>query len=530
MRSLCRFWLRRGGSAAACASSGNLASVFVTRRAFCASWLLRQLQQPEVAAPPQVAMPSTAKPLPKADSSRMKGINVSVVDHLNHPLTVQPLRSFSDLAEEFPPWLNAGITATGYESPMAVQAVAIPLLLEERDVIGLAPTGTGKTVAFAIPSLANIKPIPQQQDKVARPSILVLCPTRELVQQTARVFEALSGNVIRVGECFGGSDRQEQLAFLRRRGCDVLVATPGRLCDFVEVGGVDVSQVVFLVFDEADRMLEMGFTTQIEYIMEGMRSNKAEERPRRTMMWSATWPREVQSLAQRFLLPSRVTIKAGGADLQNKDIEQHVYIVKRKEEKFEKLIELYDKEILNPYQKVLLFVDRKDGLESFCEEIRKMLNQRFQYPPGGITTLHGSQRQSKRDAIVERFRSDDIRFLVATDIASRGLDIPLIDHVINFEPPRSIDLYVHRIGRTGRAGKKGMAHTFIDSTNGAFAFELLQFMQKTKVPNIPKELTQAALEYGGSRRSAPRRFYSDQEVRGFSHNGGWRFSSKQATE
>ena len=391
---------------------------------------------------------------------------------------------------------------------MPVQSVAIPLLLQERDVIGLAPTGTGKTVAFAVPSLATLDLNDRGPSGIAAPRILVLCPTRELTQQTAVVFHVLGGGNVRVAECFGGSDRDRQAKDLQR-GCEVVVATPGRLCDFLESGTVTLDRLTFLVFDEADRMLEMGFTSQLEYIM----SRVKPENKRRTMMWSATWPESVKRIAMEYLDRSHVRITAGDPR-SNKSIEQRFYVLPEPQ-RLPKLLELLDKGPIERDHKAIIFMARKTTIDDFCDEVRQSLSW---MNPKSVQTLHGGQRQERRDKVIAKFREGSIRILIATEVAARGLDVPDVEHVINYDVPGTIERYIHRIGRTGRAGRKGMAHTFLSEEGSSpaeadFATELLQYMKENKLDPSPELQNYVSSQVRGQRDRS-------MAKRGFRGGGG----------
>ena len=414
----------------------------------------------------------TQVPLAAAATPPSKpSIKILVKDYLGHNVIVSPIRSFSDVEDDLPAWLNQGLRSMNYKAPMPVQAVSVPLLLSKKDVIGIAPTGSGKTVAFAIPALSKVVDRPKTRG-FAAPSILVLCPTRELTQQTHKVFVGLGGGKAVTLAAFGGADRNEQSHYLSR-GCDVLVATPGRLCDFLEAKVVTLESVDFLVLDEADRMLELGFTAALDNIMSFI--NKS--RPRTTMMWSATWGETVSDLSSRFLSPDRVTLYTEGGTQANKDVQQHAYMLNAPTDKLTHLVGLYHSKVIGYQQKVIIFCKLKDTVDSLGEELARTL----QTPnPRLIQCLHGGLRQQRRDAVVHSFKEGQCRVLVATDVAARGLDVKGVDHVINYDLPNDVDAYVHRIGRTGRAGNKGMSHTYFtsgDAKHGGVV-EIIEMLKK----------------------------------------------------
>lgn len=418
-----------------------------------------------------------AAPIPREEVAELK---ITVHDQNNRPVSVQSLKEFQHLAEDIPPWLAAGIRQTGYKSPMPVQATAIPLLMEGRDAIAIAPTGSGKTVAFAIPALAslNLKESVRNRNR-ASPSIVVLCPTRELVTQTHKVFLNLCGGGPIVQAVYGGSDREAQAKFIRR-GADVIIAAPGRLCDFLETDVISLDKLDFLVLDEADRMLEMGFAPQLSMIMSCL--NKS--RPRVTMMWSATWSDTVSGLSKSFLNANRLLIKCeGDGHKANKNITQNVYMVGDLSDRMRQMVGLYRTNTITMDHKVIIFAKRKDEIAELSTQVARALG----FPADRVAGLHGSLRQLKRAAIIRRFKEGYIRILVATDVAARGLDVPEIDHVINYDLPLHIDSYVHRIGRTGRAGRKGHAHTIVCAKDSsAIVADLSEYYKANQIQTPPE--------------------------------------------
>ncbi|RNF15355.1 putative ATP-dependent DEAD/H RNA helicase [Trypanosoma conorhini] len=425
-------------------------------------------------------------------------VRVFVRDHMRNTVSVGRLRAFAELEGRLPWWLLHGIQQSGFVIPTVVQSVAIPLFMQRRDVVGIAPTGSGKTVAFALPALAALAALPSPshsgcgasnnnhgggvEDAVTvNPRVLVLCPTRELVQQTRSVFSHLAGNAVRVKGAFGGQDREQQLEFLRRwGGCDVLLSTPGRLCDFVEAGAVSLGQVDFLIMDEADRMLELGFAPQLEFIMSSIRKFK---RPRQTTMWTATWNAIVGGLAARFLRPERVLLEVDREHKLNTDITQQLYALQDPSQRIHAVVRLYQEAVISKRQQVLIFVNRKEEVEKIAEDLTTALRA----PPELVRCLHGGMKQRRRESIIHGFREGSIRILCATDVAARGLDVPELDHVINYDLPGDADAYVHRVGRTGRAGRRGTAHTFIIAGDSRAPL-IARFIAKQQGTALPDEV------------------------------------------
>jgi ATP-dependent RNA helicase RhlE len=333
----------------------------------------------------------------------------------------------------------AAIDALGWTTPTPIQAKAIPAGLSGRDVVGIAQTGTGKTAAFMIPALERIRSGQGTQ-------VLVLCPTRELAQQVAEDTEALAkGTRVRAHPIFGGVSYKAQIGALDR-GDEVIVATPGRLIDHLQSKRGDLSAVRYLVLDEADRMLDMGFRPQIEQVL------KALPRDRQTMLFSATMPHGVHDLALR-ITKEAIWIEAAPSGTTAAGIEEFFYSVKP-DKKPDLLFEL----VRRPeWDQVLVFTRTKAAAD--------VLEGRLQREGIQTDALHSDRQMKERTRALERFATGKIRVLVATDLAQRGLDVEGISHVVNYDVPLDPEDYVHRIGRTGRAGAKGTAVTFVTAAD-----------------------------------------------------------------
>jgi ATP-dependent RNA helicase RhlE len=345
--------------------------------------------------------------------------------------------SFKDLAlsEE----RLAAIEALGWTEPTPIQAKAVPSGLAGRDVVGIAQTGTGKTAAFMIPALERLEAGKGLQ-------VLVLCPTRELAQQVADDTEALAkGTSVRVQAIFGGVGYGPQIKALQQ-GFEVIVATPGRFIDHLQQKRVDLSTVFYLVLDEADRMLDMGFRPQIEAIMRTMPPG------RQTMLFSATMPRGVHDLALRITRDA-LWIEAAREGTTAEGIDEVFYSVKP-EKKPDLLLELLDG---SDWDQVLVFTRTKAGAD--------VLEARLQREGIQADVMHSDRQMRHRTRALDRFAKGKVRVLVATDIAQRGLDVEGISHVVNYDVPLDPEDYVHRIGRTGRAGATGTAVTFVTATD-----------------------------------------------------------------
>jgi ATP-dependent RNA helicase RhlE len=357
------------------------------------------------------------------------------------------------------PLLDA-LDEIGYVTPTPIQAQAIPDLIEGRDMLGCAQTGTGKTAAFALPILDAMAENPRAGSRRIR--ALMLCPTRELASQIHDNIEQYAQHLdIRSMVMFGGVSQRPQVNNLRR-GVDILVATPGRLLDLISQGYVDLSHVQFLVLDEADRMLDMGFIRDIRKILAQI------PKKRQSLLFSATIPHSIVELSRGMLSdPVRVSITPESTTVEA--IEQSLMFVMRGDKRG---LLTYIIEEERP-EKVLVFSRTKHG----CNRIVKQLGQ------DGIEALaiHGNKSQGAREKALRRFRRGTLQVLVATDVASRGIDVSDISHVINLDLPNEPDVYVHRIGRTGRAGQGGIAIAFCDENEG----EYLRGIEKTIRQDIP---------------------------------------------
>ena len=341
---------------------------------------------------------------------------------------------FSDL--NLHPQLLQAVTELGYETPTPIQENMIPLMLAGHDVIGQAQTGTGKTAAFALPILHNITP------GTGKVQALVVAPTRELALQVSKaIYDYGQFREVRVLSIYGGQPYGRQLNRLRK-GVDIVVGTPGRLLDLIKRGALDLSDVKTVVLDEADEMLSMGFIEDIEAIL--------DETPegRQTALFSATLPTPIRRLADKYLHnPQSITIQR--KQLAAAAIEQRYYLVSERD-KMAALTRLFEVEEISS---ALIFARTRVGTGQLANELSV---RGFQAEP-----LNGDLSQDAREQVMNRFRRGQIKVLVATDVAARGLDIDDISHVFNFDLPRDPEIYVHRIGRTGRAGREGVSVSLV---------------------------------------------------------------------
>lgn len=344
-----------------------------------------------------------------------------------------PTHQFAEL--EVDEKLKKNIITKGYVTPTAIQDASIPDVLKGRDVIGIANTGEGKTAAFLIPLINKMILHPNEK-------VLVVIPTRELALQIDEEFMGFArGLGIYSVLLVGGASINMQIERLRRK-VRMVIGTPGRIKDLIERGELDLSGYKNLVLDEADRMLDMGFIHDIKYLI-GMLPKE-----RHTLFFSATFSREIESLANTLLHnPLKISVKKADT---GKNIDQDVVRVS-KDDKFPTLCKLLSEP---EFKKVLVFGRTKHGVEKIAIALAR---EGFK-----VASIHGNKSQPQRQYALKQFKDEKVQILVATDVAARGLDIPNVTHVINYELPSSYDDYVHRIGRTGRAGKKGIALTFVD--------------------------------------------------------------------
>ncbi|HUJ61037.1 MAG TPA: DEAD/DEAH box helicase [Kofleriaceae bacterium] len=339
------------------------------------------------------------------------------------------------------------VAAEGYIAPTPIQARAIPHVLAGRDLLGLAQTGTGKTAAFALPILQRLAHISAGRGHRAI-RCLVLTPTRELAAQIGDSFRTYGKHLpLRSTVIFGGVGMEPQKQALRT-GFDILVATPGRLLDLAGQGLVDLRALEVFVLDEADRMLDMGFIHDVRRVIKLLPAR------RQTLFFSATMPREAQELADQLLHDPETVAVAPPATTVEK-VEQEVYMV----EKADKRALLVDVLRDSAMRRVLVFSRTKHGANRIAEHLDKA--------GVGASAIHGNKSQNARERALASFKAGKIRVLVATDIAARGIDIDDVTHVINFDVPEVPETYVHRIGRTARAGASGMALTFCDAEERA---------------------------------------------------------------
>ncbi|XP_043198665.1 probable ATP-dependent RNA helicase DDX23 [Amphibalanus amphitrite] len=402
-------------------------------------------------------------------------------------------------------WKESGISRdileiidkVGYREPTPIQRQAIPIGLQNRDIIGVAETGSGKTLAFLIPLLVWIRSLPKMtliEDQDQGPYAIIMAPTRELAQQIEEESNKFGSPLgIRTVAVIGGLSREDQ-GFKLRLGCEIVIATPGRLIDVLENRYLVLSRCVYIVLDEADRMIDMGFEPEVQKILEHMpvsnakpdtdqaededhllENFKSKHRYRQTVMFTATMPPSVERLARNYLRRPAVVYIGGGSKPAER-VEQIVYLV-TEAQKRTKLMALLQKGVEPP---VIIFVNQKKGADVLARGLEKL--------GYNAATLHGGKGQEQREFALGSLKAGSKDILVATDVAGRGIDIKDVSMVINYDMTKTIEAYTHRIGRTGRAGKNGVAVTFITQEDSAVFYDLKQLLVSSPISQCPADL------------------------------------------
>ncbi|MDR3518013.1 MAG: DEAD/DEAH box helicase [Azospirillaceae bacterium] len=377
--------------------------------------------------------------------------------------------SFTDLPLR--PEILDALAAQGYQNPTPIQAQAVPPATEGRDILGIAQTGTGKTAAFTLPILQRLSTLPRVHadgPRAGRFRALVLTPTRELAIQIDENIASYAANLkIRHAVIFGGVGQKPQVDAVQR-GLDILVATPGRMLDLMGQGHIKLDQLEVFVLDEADRMLDMGFIHDVRRVIAVL------PKQRQTMFFSATMPREVSDLAMKLLRdPVRIEVTPVATTVEK--VEQKVIFVPAGEKR-QLLAEMLDAD--ETMNRVIVFSRTKHGANKLTQYLEK----------AGVSAaaIHGNKSQSARQAALEGFREGTVRILIATDIAARGIDVDGVSHVVNYELPNVPESYVHRIGRTARAGASGIAIAFCDQGEERVFLRDIEKLTRTPLTVIPR--------------------------------------------
>ena len=437
-----------------------------------------------------------------------------------------PMRSWNE--STLPKRLLDIVDSVGYTEPSAVQRAAIPVAMQSRDLIGVAVTGSGKTAAFLLPLLVYISELPalNEYTKNDGPYAIILAPTRELAQQIeieAKKFATPLG--FKCVSLVGGHSIEEQ-SYNMRDGAEIIIATPGRLVDCIERRVLVLSQCCYIIMDEADRMIDLGFEEPVNKILDALpvsnekpdtedAENAAamsrhlgdKDRYRQTMMYTATMPAAVERIARKYLRrPAIVTIGNVGEAVDT--VEQRVEFVQGEDKRKKRLNDiLHSREFAAP---IIVFVNIKRNCDAVARDVQRMGFR--------STTLHGSKTQEQREAALESLRSGNTEILVATDLAGRGIDVPDVSLVVNFNMASNIESYTHRIGRTGRAGKTGTAITFLGGEDHDVLYDLKQMISKSEISRVPEELRkhEAAQQRAGGKGGR-----KIEDSGGFGGKGGW---------
>ena len=401
----------------------------------------------------------------------------------------KPFRSWDDAEKVIPAKIMRGVYDAGYKKPSPIQMAAMPIGLQQRDVIGVAETGSGKTCAFVLPMLAYISRLPPMTEEriMDGPYAIVLAPTRELAQQieeeTVKFARHMGYKVVCV---VGGQSISEQGVKLRQ-GCEIVIATPGRLLDCLQSSYAVLNQCNYVVLDEADRMIDMGFEPQVQGILDSMPSTnmkpedenvELEENKvyRTTYMFSATMPPAVERMAKKYLRQP-VVVTIGRAGKAGSNVTQTIRLIKENAKPSTLQNEL--RELDDEEKQCIVFVNTKSQCNSVARQVERLGHF--------CSVLHGGKAQDQREHAIRDFKAKRCNVLVATDVAGRGIDVADVTKVINYDMPDNIEAYTHRIGRTGRAGKKGLAVSLLTMGDEKIFYDLVQFLKEAK-QHVPGEL------------------------------------------
>ncbi|XP_017884968.1 probable ATP-dependent RNA helicase DDX43 [Ceratina calcarata] len=418
-----------------------------------------------------------------------------------------PIETFEQAFESYPEILEE-IRKQGFAKPSPIQCQAWPILLSGKDLIGIAQTGTGKTLAFLLPALIHIEGQEIPRSERNGPNVLVMAPTRELALQIEREVNKYSYHGIKAVCIYGGGNRKEQINVVTK-GVEIVIATPGRLNDLVEAKILNISTITYLVLDEADRMLDMGFEPQIRKTLLDIRPD------RQTVMTSATWPQGVRRLAQSYM-KNPIQIFVGSLDLATvHTVMQKIFIIDE-EEKTNMMYQFFHN--MAPTDKVMVFFGKKCKVDDVASDLA-LEGVKCQ-------SIHGGREQSDREQALEDLKTGEVQILLATDVASRGIDIEDVTHVLNYDFPRDIEEYVHRVGRTGRAGRTGESISFMTRKDWSNAQELINILEEAN-QEVPEELNQMAERYEAwKKKRAAEKQFERMDSRGGGYGGGRRSNNR----
>ena len=403
----------------------------------------------------------TARSEEEAEEYRQRNNNIEVKNFTEDDKSpiLKPITTFPEAFHQFPGVL-ATINKQGFKFPSPIQSQAWPYLLAGKDVIGIAQTGTGKTLAFLLPAMIHIDNQKLPRGKRGGPNVLVMAPTRELAQQISMEVAKYEYKGIKSVCVYGGGSVKEQTKVITQ-GVEIIIATPGRFNDLVNRGTICLDSITYVVLDEADRMLDMGFEPQLRKTLLDIRPD------RQTVMTSATWPDGVRRIAKGYM-KDPVTVFIGSLDLAAVHSVSQKIVKCWNDDKWDELLNFLTN--LKDDEKVIVFVMRKTRADYISAELAMR----------GIVAacIHGGRDQEDREQALIDLKSGEVRILIATDVASRGLDIDDITHVYNYDFPRDMEEYVHRVGRTGRAGKTGTSISLWDKSDWKHAEELIDILEE----------------------------------------------------
>ncbi|XP_046474015.1 probable ATP-dependent RNA helicase DDX43 [Neodiprion pinetum] len=418
-----------------------------------------------------------------------------------------PIETFEQAFQDYPEILEE-IRRQGFVKPSPIQCQAWPILLSGKDLIGIAQTGTGKTLAFLLPALIHIEGQTVPRLERSGPNILIIAPTRELALQIEQEVRKYEYRGIKAVCVYGGGSRKDQVDTIVR-GVEIIIATPGRLNDLVQSGHVDVASITYLVLDEADRMLDLGFEPQIRKVLLDIRPD------RQTIMTSATWPLGVRRLAQSYMKdPLQVCV--GSLDLAAVHSVMQTILVVDESEKPEMLNDFFRN--MGCDDKVIVFIGKKSRVDDLASDLalQGILSQ----------SIHGGREQCDREQALDDIKSGEVRILLATDVASRGIDIDDITHVFNYDFPRDIEEYVHRVGRTGRAGKTGQSITLMTRSDWSHAKKLIEILEEAN-QDVPDEVRRMAKRHFAWKERRAQEKQRERSDAGSSRSGGGRRNGGQ---
>ena len=424
------------------------------------------IEHPEIAA----------MSLEEAAAFREANNNILVqwFDECDQPLP-KPCPKFEHAFESYPE-IMAEIQKNKFTTPSPIQAQGWPVLMQGIDLIGIAQTGTGKTLCFLLPAMIHIDKQTTPLEQRPGPTVLIIAPTRELALQLEKECQKYSYKGYRSVCIYGGVDREKQIAKLKA-GVEIVIATPGRLNDLWENKACNLTHISYLVLDEADRMLDQGFEREIKKFMIDVRPD------RHTVLTSATWPDGVQKMASQYL-KNAIQINVESLELNAvNSVEQRIVIL-NPDEKTPYLENFIQQ--MKPTDKVIVFIGRKDNVDTISSDLacKGVVAQ----------SMHGNRDQSDREQALKDLKTGEVRILLATDVASRGLDVQDITHVLSYDFPRHMEEYVHRVGRTGRAGRTGVAITLVTREDWKHAEELIEILKRSN-QYVPQQLVDMAARY-----------------------------------